>query len=146
MIKLLDPADEVFDFKEIFTGELKSIFKPAGYLQSALELEHRPEQEKMARRVGQLWLLRSHYFLKPVRGWVKAWLICSLHSLQQTKQEKGGHCDQYDQFAGAINWKRYPHDPRFIHKVDSLKKYQDFRCALLVGRAIIYVPTVCPEP
>ena len=52
MIKLLDPADEVFDFKEIFTTELKSIFKPAGYLQSALELEHRPEQEKMARRVG----------------------------------------------------------------------------------------------
>ena len=69
MIKLLDPADEVFDFKEIFTGELESIFKPTGYLQSALELEHRPEQEKMARRVGQLWLLRSHYFLKPVRGW-----------------------------------------------------------------------------
>ena len=52
MIKLLDPADEVFDFKEIFTGELKPIFKPAGCLQSALELEHRPEQEKMARRVG----------------------------------------------------------------------------------------------
>ncbi len=136
MIKLLDPADEVFDFKEIFTGELKSIFKPAGYLQSALELEHRPEQEKMARRVCSALAAEEPLLFEAGTGVGKslAYLLPSILYSKLSKK-KGVIATNTISLQEQLIGKDIPMTRDLFDKVDSLKKYRDFRCALLVGRA-----------
>ena len=136
MIKLLDPADEVFDFKEIFTGELKSIFKTGGYLQCALELEHRPEQEKMARRVGSALAAKEPLLFEAGTGVGKslAYLLPSILYSKLSKK-KGVIATNTISLQEQLIGKDIPMIRDLFSKVDSFKKYQEFRCALLVGRA-----------
>ena len=111
-------------------------FAEGGWLQQALKLEHRPQQEQMARAVAGSMSDDEVLLFEAGTGVGKslAYLVPGiLHAMDQTRQMiVSTHTISLQE---QIETKDLPLCRRLFESVDELRPYAKFKSALLVGKA-----------
>jgi ATP-dependent DNA helicase DinG len=111
-------------------------FAEGGWLQRALELEHRPQQEQMARAVAGAMSDDEVLLFEAGTGVGKslAYLVPGiLHAIDQTRQMiVSTHTISLQE---QIETKDLPLCRRLFESVDELRPYAKFKSAVLVGKA-----------
>ena len=111
-------------------------FAEGGWLQQALKLEHRPQQEQMARAVAGSMSDDEVLLFEAGTGVGKslAYLVPGiLHAIDQTRQMiVSTHTISLQE---QIETKDLPLCRRLFESVDELRPYAKFKSALLVGKA-----------
>jgi ATP-dependent DNA helicase DinG len=111
-------------------------FAAGGWLQRALELEHRPQQEQMARAVAGAMSDDEVLLFEAGTGVGKslAYLVPGiLHAIDQTRQMiVSTHTISLQE---QIETKDLPLCRRLFESVDELRPYAKFKSAILVGKA-----------
>jgi ATP-dependent DNA helicase DinG len=111
-------------------------FSEGGWLQHALKLEHRPQQEQMARAVARAMSGDEVLLFEAGTGVGKslAYLVPGiLHAIDQTRQMiVSTHTISLQE---QIEMKDLPLCRRLFDSVDELKPYAKFKSAVLVGKA-----------
>jgi ATP-dependent DNA helicase DinG len=111
-------------------------FAEGGWLQHALKLEHRPQQEQMARAVAGAMSGDEVLLFEAGTGVGKslAYLVPGiLHAIDQTRQMiVSTHTISLQE---QIEMKDLPLCRRLFDSVDELKPYAKFKSAVLVGKA-----------
>jgi ATP-dependent DNA helicase DinG len=117
-------------------GVAAHAFEPGGWLQSALGLEHRPQQEAMARAVAEAFLDDEPLLFEAGTGVGKsmAYLVPGIvHAVEaQRPCVVSTHTISLQE---QIEQKDLPQCRRLFQAVPALAKYADFRSAVLVGKA-----------
>ena len=80
---------------------ISSIFKPDGFLQNALNFEHREQQEKMALSVVNSLQNGSHLVFEAGTGVGKSLASNPFGPIFKKRETTLRCCNQHDQFAGA---------------------------------------------
>ena len=120
----------------------EDIFCEDGWLQNALDLEHRPEQEQMAIATAQAFTTDSSLIFEAGTGVGKSMaylipaIICSIVTNRQCIISTYTIALQEQ-----IQRKDLPLCRQLFHKQPDLLKYKDFKTALLVGRGNYLCPT-----
>jgi ATP-dependent DNA helicase DinG len=111
-------------------------FAEGGWLQQALKLEHRPQQEQMARAVAGAMSDDEVLLFEAGTGVGKslAYLVPGiLHAIDQTRQMiVSTHTISLQE---QIEMKDLPLCRRLFESVDELRPYAKFKSAVLVGKA-----------
>ena len=117
-----------------------SIFKPDGFLQNALNFEHREQQEKMALSVVNSLQNGSHLVFEAGTGVGKslAYLIPSILFSKKRKRPCIVATNTINLQEQILN-KDIPTIRELFGQTPELIPFAEFRCALLVGREIISV-------
>jgi len=117
-------------------------FAEGGWLQQALKLEHRPQQEQMARAVAGAMTGDEVLLFEAGTGVGKslAYLVPGiLHAIDQTRQMiVSTHTISLQE---QIETKDLPLCRRLFEAVEELRPYAGFKSAVLVGKANYVCPT-----
>ncbi|MDR1011662.1 MAG: ATP-dependent DNA helicase, partial [Opitutaceae bacterium] len=112
------------------------IFAAGGWLQSGLKLEHRPQQETMARTVASAMKAGEPLLFEAGTGVGKslAYLIPGIiHAIDQSRQlVVSTHTIALQE---QLETKDIPHCRRIFSSRPELKKYAAFKSAVLVGKS-----------
>ena len=136
MIRILE-NDRDEDSSIDLTKEVDAVFKSGGWLQKALDFDHRGEQAQMAASVSRSLLRGEHLLFEAGTGVGKSFgLLDSVDFVCQ------------DEARGRAWWppiplvcrnncsgRIFPRSVNCSRKIPNLSELADFKCALLVGRA-----------
>ena len=134
MIRFADTAveEDEFDLSSI----VDFIFKEGGWLENALDFEHRPEQHEMAKSTAHALLNESHLLFEAGTGVGKslAYLVPSVLFSCTRKRPCVVATNTISLQEQLLN-KDIPALRSLMESNPALESFKDFRCALLVGRA-----------
>jgi len=118
------------------------VFSEGGWLQDALELEHRPQQERMAREVARAFANDSALLFEAGTGVGKslAYLVPGLLHAQESRRPMlvSTHTISLQE---QIQHQDLALVRRLFRAVPELKRFADFRSTVLVGKANYLCPT-----
>lgn len=135
MIKLIDPLEgheNTLDLKQVVT----EVFKEEGSLQKILEFEHRPQQEQMAHAVLKSIDSDEHLIFEAGTGVGKslAYLIPAILQAKYSNRPCIVATNTINLQEQLLH-KDIPSIQKLFSQSEDLHAFEDFRCALLVGRA-----------
>ena len=144
MIRVLE-SDEPTGLDE--ASLVESIFKDGGSLMQVLDFEHRAEQTEMAMAVVDSLQDGTHLLFEAGTGVGKslAYLIPSLIHALHNKRPCVVATNTINLQEQLLE-KDIPAVRQVFESDERYKSFADFKCALLVGRPIIFVPLDCIEP
>ncbi len=139
MIRFSDDADHSEEFN--LTYLVESTFKEGGWLETALDFEHRPEQFNMAKAIEKSLLTDDHLLFEAGTGVGKslAYLIPSILFAIDRKRPCVVATNTISLQEQLLN-KDIPTVRSLMEFIPALQQYKNFQCALLVGRANYLCP------
>ena len=140
MIRILE-NDRDEDSSIDLTKEVDAVFKSGGWLQKALDFDHRGEQAQMAASVSRSLLRGEHLLFEAGTGVGKslAYLIPSI-LFAKTRQRPCVVATNTISLQEQLLWKDIPAVRKLLKETPNLSELADFKCALLVGRANYLCP------
>ena len=135
MIRILE-NDRDEDSSIDLTKEVDAVFKSGGWLQKALDFDHRGEQAQMAASVSRSLLRGEHLLFEAGTGVGKslAYLIPSI-LFAKTRQRPCVVATNTISLQEQLLGKDIPAVRKLLKEIPNLSQWADFKCALLVGRA-----------
>ena len=135
MIRILE-NDRDEDSSIDLTKEVDAVFKSGGWLQKALDFDHRGEQAQMAASVSRSLLRGEHLLFEAGTGVGKslAYLIPSI-LFAKTRQRPCVVATNTISLQEQLLGKDIPAVRKLLKETPNLSELADFKCALLVGRA-----------
>ena len=123
---------EAFDLASM----VDSIFREGGWMEKALGFEYRPEQHQMAQSVARSLLSDSHLLFEAGTGVGKslAYLVPSVLFARSVKRPCVVATNTISLQEQLLN-KDIPALRTLMESTPEIQGFEDFRCALLVGRA-----------
>ncbi len=135
MISLREDGEQAPVDLSMLTGLTEAIFEPGGYLESALGLEHRPQQEAMARAMAESLAERGSLLFEAGTGVGKslAYLIPGIIWAVETEQPLvvSTHTIALQE---QLKHKDLPLARQLFERVPDLGDYAEYKVAVLVGK------------